>query len=139
MTAPTTSTAADYLPGSQLAAGAYPGTRRPSFRIAGGKPNPAGNAAAPIDGILPHLSAQHPFSSSKHQPTHNIRGGCSERDETIPVRAGNSADLRAERAHQLSWKRPVLRLFVVDLALLGRHPLFRSPEQTHVGRLATPT
>jgi len=136
MTAPTISTAADYLPGSQLAAGAYPGTRRPLFRIAGGKPNPAGNGAG--DPSPPRIT-RNPFSSSKHQPTHNIRGGCSERYETIPVRAGNSADLRAGRAYQLSWKRSVLRLFVVGLALLGRHPLFRSPEQNHVGRLATPT
>ena len=113
-------------PGSQLAAGAYPGTRRPLFRIAGGKPNPAGNAAAPIDGILPHLSAQHPFSSSKHQPTHNIRGGCSERYETIPVRAGNSADLRAGRHHPLSQDRPVLRLLVAPAPCLVGH-LFHSP------------
>lgn len=107
MTALNPSPAADDLPGSQLATGAYPGARRLLFQIVGGKPNPAGNTAAPKR-FLP-VSAQYPFRSLKRQTLNQTGSQCSERNKTIPVRVGNDADLRAGRAH-LSRKRPVFRL-----------------------------
>lgn len=85
---------------SQLATGAYPGARRLSFQIVGGKPNPAGNsAAAPINGFLPRGSARFVTRSSKQQPTQYLCDCSSEQDE----------------------------IFLVGPVLLGRHPSFPTP------------
>lgn len=103
-------------------AGSAPDT--PSFQIVGGKPNPAGNTAAPKR-LLP-VSAQHPFRSLTRQTLNQTGSQCSERNKTIPVRVGNDADLRAGRAH-LSRKRPVLRFFFDLVGLWHCHPSVRSP------------
>ena len=93
--APTTFPAAT-PPGSQLAPGAIlTRARCLSFQIAQARrpPGRLGNTAG--DPSPPRIT-RYPFSSSKHQPTHNIRGCSSERNE-IPVRVRNDADLRAGR------------------------------------------
>lgn len=92
--------------GGQLTAGAIL-TRacRLSFEIAEGMPNPLGNGVAVQTTSSPFGSRRHPFRPSKHQPTHNSRGQCSERNP-IPVRFGGRAVL---------------------VARVGCHPSIRSP------------
>lgn len=159
MTALNPSPAADYLPGStpeireegatlhlrshanfrqnsgSLATGAYPGARRALFRIAGGKPNPAGNGVAvqtnssPFGSRRPHL-----LRSFERQTLNQTGSQCSERNKTIPVRVGNDADLRAGRLH--SPERSALRLFspsLVGRGPMGRHPSFLSPGSVTAG------
>lgn len=126
MTALNHSPAADDLPGSQLATGAYPGARRLSIQIAEGMPNPLGNTRVPQPTSSP-AGALHPSRSSQHQPTHNIRGCRSERNKTIPVRVGNDADLRAGRARQLSLESPAFRFFFDLVGLWRCHPSLRAP------------
>jgi hypothetical protein len=109
MTAPTNFPAAVAPIGSQLAAGAILTRARRlfSFQIAADR-LPGGDQAATL-GFLPHRSPPQFSRSSKHQPTHNIRGCSSERNEVGVVR---DTDLRADRADRLPEARSVLRLFL---------------------------
>ncbi len=115
--------------GSQLAAGAILTCARRFFSIQIAADRlPGGDQAATL-GFLPHRSPPQFSRSSKHQPTHNIRGCSSERNEVGVVR---DADLRAERRAPtlIGTLGPQVLIRLVGLA--HRHPSVRSPVTSSV-------